>query len=181
MKRYTEISCHIVQRRTPLHVSATLGRPGPISVLVEGGADLEAGGNISGRTPLHEACACLRPEAVKRLLDLGASELAADADGRTPGALVGEFLTEEDRMTDPGVPGREESIRRLLDGAPKERRWRRRRPLLLLRWRHRVAPVHGNEQHAVRSGCGGAGSERSLTDALVDLPEGVVRNIVTYF
>lgn len=174
--------------RTPLHVAATLGRPEPISILAGGGADLEAGGSISGRTALHEACACLRPEAVKRLLELGASELAVDSDGRTPRELVGDFVTEEDRMIDPGVPGREESIVRLIDGAPKERLWRRRRPLLLLRWRH-AAPAHGSDVPPAATDAAGAGggavvvrdgSDHSLAEALVDLPEGVVRNLVKY-
>ncbi len=172
--------------RTPLHVAATLGRPEPISILVGGGADLEAGGSISRRTALHEACACLRPEAVRRLLELGASELTVDADDRTPRDLVGDFVTEEDRITDRGIPGREESIVRLLDAAPKERLWRRRRPLLLLRWRH-AAPAHGSELPPVAMDAAGggaaavrAGSDRSLAESLVGLPEGVARHVVKF-
>ena len=157
--------------RTPLHVAASLGRHSAVSTLVDAGADLEAATTISGRTALHEACACARLETVRQLLDRGASELAVDADERTPREMVGDRITAEERVMDPGLPDREERIRRLLDDAPKNRRWRRRRLLPLLRWRP-PPPSHD-------SGLDG-GPDRSLAGVLAGLEEGVVRIIVSY-
>lgn len=157
--------------RTPLHVAASLGHLSAVSTLVDGGADLEATTTISGRTALHEACATLRPEAVKQLLDRGANELALDTDERTPRELVGDRMTDEEIMMDPSLPEREERVRRLLDDAPKDRLWRRRRLLPLLRWR---PPPPSYD-----AGLDG-GPDRSLAGVLVGLEEGIVRIIVSY-
>lgn len=158
--------------RAPLHVAASLGHPSAVSTLVEGGADTEATTTISGRTALHEACASLRPETVKQLLDRGASEMAVDTDERTPRAMVGERVSDEERVVDPGCSEREERIHRLLDDAPKDRLWRRRRllPLLLRR-----QPPPAYDDSALDDGL-----DRPLAGVLAGLQEGIVRIIVSY-
>lgn len=166
--------------RTPLHVAASLGRESAVSTLVDGGADLEATTTISGRTALHEACATLRPEAVKQLLDRGANELAVDTDERTPREIVGDRITDEEIMIDPSLPEREERIRRLLDDAPKDRLWRRRRLLPLLRWRPPPPPYCDESELQKEEGGLGGDPDRSLAGVLAVLEEGVVRIIVSY-
>lgn len=159
--------------RAPLHVAASSGRPSAVSTLVGGGADLEATTTISGRTALHEACASLKPETVKQLLDRGANELAVDTDDRTPRAMVGERITDEERMIDPNFCEGEKSILRLLDDAPKNRVWRRRRLLPLLQSRHPPPAYDDSEPD-------GGSWDRSLADVLAGMQEGIVRIIVSY-
>lgn len=162
--------------RTPLHVAASTGSPAVISTLVEAGADIEARGSISNRTALHEACASLRADVVKRLLDLAADERAVDSDDLTPRAIVGDWIPEEERMINPRISEMEETIRRMLDGAPKERLWRRRRLLPLLQWRQAPPPFHTDSGAASAN----ADSSPSLAEFLAGLEEGVMRNIVLY-
>lgn len=162
--------------RTPLHIAASAGSPAVISTLVEGGAELEARGSISNRTALHEACASLRIDVVKRLLDLAADERIVDSDNLTARAMVGDWIPDEERMVNPRISEMEETIRRMLDGAPKQRLWRRRRLLPLLRWRQAFPPHHTEPGAATV----GADSSRSLSEFLTGLEEGVMRNMVSY-
>lgn len=159
--------------RTPLHLAASSGWHSAVSTLVEGGADLEATATINGRTALHEACAALRPETVKQLLNRGANELAVDTDDRTPRAMIGETVADEERMIDPDVSGKEERIRRLLDDAPKDRLWRRRRLMPLLRWQRHPPPACFDSEVD-------GSSHGSLADVLAGLEEGLMRLIVSY-
>ncbi|CAN0279843.1 unnamed protein product, partial [Laminaria digitata] len=120
--------------RTSLHDAACEGAEAAISVLVQAGAETGAKGSVCSHTPLHEACARLREGSVKRLLDLGADEGAVDDDGRTPGDMVGEWIG----LGEVAEPGADASIRGWLAAAPKNRTWRGRRLLVLIRWRKRT-------------------------------------------
>ncbi|CAN0135498.1 unnamed protein product, partial [Pylaiella littoralis] len=162
--------------RTPLHIAAFTGSPTVISTLVEGGADLEARGSISNRTALHEASASLRIDAVKRLLDLGADEREVDSDDLTASTMVGDWIPQEERTTNPRIPEMQDTIRRMLDDAPKQRLWRRRRLLPLLRWRQALPSYHTEPGGAIVD----SNSRPSLAEFLAGLEEGVVRNIVSY-
>ncbi|CAM9598019.1 unnamed protein product [Scytosiphon promiscuus] len=162
--------------RTPLHFAASVGTPAAISILVESGADLEARGSISNRTALHDACASLRAQNVKRLLDVGADERAVDSDDLTPMAVLGESVSDEEVMLDRSVAEAEESIRRYLDGAPKDRRWRRRRLLPLLQ---RRLPPPGFETGRIPAVVG-ADSDMWIVDRAAILEPGLMRNVVSY-
>lgn len=162
--------------RTPLHVAASVGTPASISMLVAGGADLEARGSISNRTALHDACANLRAQNVKRLLDLGADERVVDSDDRAPAAVVGERVTDEERALDPGIAEAEKCIRRFLEGAPKDRLWRRRRLLPLLQ---RRMPPPTLEAGLIASTVD-PGSDAWIFDRVAVLEPGIMRNVVSY-
>lgn len=160
--------------RTPLHDAACEGAEAAISVLVEAGAKTGARGSICSRTPLHEACARLREGSVKRLLDLGADESAVDGDGRTPGDMVGEWI----RSGEMAFPGAEEFVREVLAAAPRDRTWRRRRLLVLVRWRrHRcIEKEEGKEDGEETS----FGELQSLMAFAVGVQEGIFRMIMSY-
>ena len=66
---------------TPLHVAATIGRPGITRILVDRGADIEVRGP-HGVTPLMLA-ASHSPGCVKELLERGADVRARDSKGAT--------------------------------------------------------------------------------------------------
>lgn len=162
--------------RTPLHYAASVGTPAAISILVDGGADLEARGSISSRTALHDACSCLRAQNVKRLLDLGADERAVDTDDLTPMAVVGETVTDEERMLDRNVAEAEDSIRRFLDGAPMDRLWRRRRLLPLLQ---RRLPAPAFDTGLVPAAVG-VDSDMWILDRAAVMEPGLMRNVVSF-
>lgn len=168
--------------RTPLHAAAYGGTPDAISVLVNAGARIEARGRISSRTPLHEACARLRAASVKQLLDLGADECAVDSDGQTPGDIVGKGMHPAEVM-DPNI---EFFVCHLLDNALKDRRWRRRRFLVLLRWREAAHTllVEPSEQQAwldvKQVERKYLDSEETVVAFALGLEEGVFRSIVSY-
>ncbi|CAM9488206.1 unnamed protein product, partial [Hapterophycus canaliculatus] len=162
--------------RTPLHYAASVGTPAAISILVEGGADLEARGSISDRTALHDACTSLRAENVKRLLDLGADEHVVDSDGLTPLAVVGEGVAEEEGLLDSTIAEMEDRIRIFLEGAQKDRLWRRRRLLPLLR-RRRPPPAYDSRLVPATVG---TDSDMWILDRAAVLEPGIVRNIVSY-
>lgn len=163
--------------RTPLHAAAFGGTEATISALVSAGADIEAKGSIGRRTPLHEACARLRVESVKVLLNLGADESALDSDGRTPGDVVGEGLTPGGRLD----PGAEARVRCMLDGAPKDKTWRRRRLLVLLRWRQSQMLLTHQFESGVPSGVhNNFDGSLSVVAIATDFEEGLFRNVVRY-
>ena len=161
--------------RTSLHDAACEGAEAAISVLVEAGAKTGARGSICSRTPLHEACARLRRGSVRRLLDLGADERAADGDGRTPGDMVGEWI-HSGEVVEPGVDA---SIRGMLAAAPKDRTWRRRRLLFMARWRQRR--VEGETMgEGVCETEPRFGELHSTMAFAVGVQEGIFRTIVSY-
>ena len=161
--------------RSSLHDAACEGAEGAISVLVEAGSKTGARGSICGRTPLHEACARLRRGSVRRLLDLGADEGAADGDGRTPGDLVGKWVSREETVE----PGVDACIRGMLAAAPKDRTWRRRRVLLLARWRQQRMQGESTED-GVREAEPEFGELQSVVAFAVHVQEGIFRAIVCY-
>ncbi|CAM9426553.1 unnamed protein product [Ectocarpus sp. 6 AP-2014] len=163
--------------RTPLHVAASAGNAMVVSILVDGGAELEARGNISNRTPLHEACASLNAESVKRLLQHGADERAVDIDDLTPENMVCERMTEEQKAADPTIAPVGETICRMLADAPQDRLWRRRRLLPLLHWRQPPPAFDTGPGTAVTVD---AGSGQSIFELVVCEEEGIMRNIVSY-
>lgn len=153
--------------RTPLHAAACMGTPATISALVGLGADIEAKGSIGHFTPLHEACARARQENVSELLNLGADETATDMLDQTPCDVVGGSSSEG---LDPDISA---LIRSMLCDAPKERTWRRRRLLLLLRWRQPPL-MHYTDLGQVALG------KEPLGATVIGLEEGVFRNVVSY-
>lgn len=156
--------------RTPLHDAALEGTETSTRALVRAEADMEARGCISGQTPLHEACAAVRPDIVRLLLSLGANESAVDNDGYTPSGVVGECANGD------GNEIREEDIRGMLARAPAERRWLRRRMLLLLR---RRAPLPVLGMHGMDLSQVDMDLWLMVRDA-VDLEEGVFRDVVMF-
>jgi SH3/ankyrin repeat-containing protein len=69
---------------TPLTLSSTLPRPRNIMMaLISGGAFLDYR-NRQGRTAMHVAAICGNRDAIRTLLDLGASPNYKDAEGLTP-------------------------------------------------------------------------------------------------
>lgn len=188
--------------RTPLHAAAYGGAQAAVSVLVSAGAKTEARGSVSSRTPLHEACARLRADSVQQLLDLGADECAVDSDGRTPGDMAGEWVQPEEMI----APTMSVLVRRILDRAPKDRIWRRRRLLLLIRRgtltlkdQTEEDGLHQTEEDGLRQTGSGVLSDthfvegnvhqtapdvvewpRSVVAIVSAVEEGVFRNIVSY-
>lgn len=158
--------------RTPLHDAACEGAEAAISVLVEAGADTGARGSICSRTPLHEACARLRGGSVKRLLDLGADERAVDGDERTPGDIVGEWVHAGD-----AGPGAEGLVREVLAAAPRDRTWRRRRLLVLVRWRRQRCVEEDAKEGREEPGFVEVQSPMALA---VGVQEGIFRIIMSY-
>ena len=71
--------------RTPLHVAAYMGVPGPraVKTLIDAGADVNARDGV-GATPLHEAACFGARETVQTLIDAGADVRAQDVQGRVP-------------------------------------------------------------------------------------------------
>lgn len=71
-----------VNRRTPLHWAAVMGRSHVIAALLKSGADVNAKDSL-GRTPLHWATRHNYERAVKELLENGADPRLIDHDGLT--------------------------------------------------------------------------------------------------
>lgn len=121
--------------QTFLHRAAELSSGRVILALLQGGADVTDTIDGIGSTPLHLACQYCNvgvEEAVDLLLRWGASETAADANGQTPGELLGQFRGHDDD----GCSADElERSRVLLARAPVDRAWRRRCWLVILRAR----------------------------------------------
>lgn len=128
---------------TPLHKAARIGAQNAVRALIQAGASIEARASITGRTPLHEACSYMRPETVDLLLRMGADENARDNDGRNPVDVTGQWLADGESAPE------QEQIRVMMERAPADRIWRRRRWLVLLRWRLPLIDVAEEEQAGV--------------------------------
>ncbi len=104
------------------------------------GALLDAGANVNavtmgGRTALMRACSCVNVVAVRTLLCLGnADETLRSADGKKAIDVIGVAAFSQDAVD---AVDRQE-IRTLLLRAPTERMWRRRLPVLALRYGQEV-------------------------------------------
>lgn len=88
-----------INRRTPLHWAAVMGRTYVITSLIDKGADVNAK-DSHGRTPLHWAARHNYEAAVKELLANNADPRLTDHDGLTPlafgvlGGLIGGACVE---------------------------------------------------------------------------------------
>ena len=118
---------------TPLHLASGVApfRSENIRILVEAGADVNAK-KRSGRTPLHSASSRLNVGAVKALLWHGADETVADRQGQTPMDVVGTRL-EGSIWGHVDVQQCVNNVKSLLEGAPGERAWRRRKAVVMCR------------------------------------------------
>ena len=124
---------------TPLHYACGVSSFSSynIKALVDAGADVNARRN-NGRTPLHSATSRLRVESVRALLWYGADEtIVAGIRRRTPMDVVGERVES--------YVGDLETTRELLRRAPMDRRWRRRKCIVMCRTRCTSEDAEGNE------------------------------------
>lgn len=173
----SEVTARDDAGRTPLHLAAYAGHADSISALVEAGAVTDARGHITSRTPLHEACARLRVDSVRRLLELGASESVVDGSDETPGDLAEELASLESENSATAV-----LILQMLENAPQNRMWQRRRLLLLLRSRLTMEKGHagGVGEPVGQSEADRDGPDQSVVYTLVNLEEDLFRNIMYY-
>lgn len=191
---------------SPLHHANEYACPGVTSLLLEAGANIE-GKTIGGVTPLasasfkgnlqsmrillqHNANVNTRSgkgatplhmtvdkpncseAAVDLLLRSGADETIKDEDGHTPVDVLGN----NSRL----VPDVGERIRHLLKNAPRDRKWRRRGWLVMLRARMLKAreAVLTQKSNKIKSGCG-SGNEENLVVKLAE-EEDVFRVVVAF-
>lgn len=80
-------------RVTPLHSAASGAHPGIVRLLLEHGADPNAGQD-GGFTPLHSAAANDDRETVEALLEAGADPALANDEGKTPADLAGDGVRD---------------------------------------------------------------------------------------
>jgi ankyrin repeat protein len=74
---------------TPLHSASSGAHPGIVRLLLQHGADPNAGQD-GGFTPLHSAAANDDRESVAALLEAGADPARANDEGKTPADLAGD-------------------------------------------------------------------------------------------
>jgi ankyrin repeat protein len=145
-------------------------------VLLQHGApvNIDLGG---GQTPLHEQVResnCLQA-VVDLLLRWGADETMLNEDGQTSA----DVLANNSEL----APAVAERVRQLLDNAPKDRAWRRRGWLVMLRARTLKAgkAVVIPEPKQSRGGGGSEGQEARLVDLIIRLEEeGVFRQVMAF-
>lgn len=115
---------------TPLHLasSAIPFSSENIRRLVDAGADVNAK-KRSGRTPLHSSSSRLNVEAVRALLWHGADETISGRAGETPMDVMGTRIDGVMNMD------RLRAVKSLLEGAPGDRKWRRRKCIVMGRVR----------------------------------------------
>eukprot|EP00752_Nemacystus_decipiens_P006179 g5576.t1 len=146
--------------------AAVNGDDETLRLLLRRGADVEKT-DIHGRTPLHWVCATCSPKAVKAtdlLLRAGADETTKSLDGR----IAKDFLVV-DAGDEPGEEGALEhhsqspkrsqevvdAVRCLLVSAPKDRLWRRRCVLVMLRARTKTVVTPAYADRATEGNDGG--------------------------
>lgn len=119
---------------TPLMTASQGGFPEIIRAFLRHGADVNATGD-GGCTPLHMVCLLKIEgvyEAVDALLRSGADETALSDDGQTPESEMDNGIVGmENEATDDEI----NRTRLLLSRAPRDRAWRRRGWLAVLRAR----------------------------------------------
>lgn len=129
------------------------------------GGNLSARTSLKGSSPLHIAAGHVEARAVQELLlRWGADETALDARGQTPSDVAGHLKYVFDR----GHRHEEEVevIRTMLNTAPADRNWTRRRVMMMIvsREKSRISRERGRlESGAKKRGAqGGDGSVSSL-------------------
>ncbi|CAM9480758.1 unnamed protein product [Scytosiphon promiscuus] len=123
---------------TALHFAALRGDPATIEALVVRGGDLSARTNKGHKSPLHIAAGHAQTLAVRELVfRWGADETQLDGRGRSASDIAGALTNVFDR----GHRHAEEveRIQVMLANAPAERRWNRRRAVVMV-----VSRLRGN-------------------------------------
>ncbi|CAM9321672.1 unnamed protein product [Ectocarpus sp. 4 AP-2014] len=116
---------------TALHFAAHGGDPATIEALVTRGAELSARTTLKGKSPLHIAAGHAQTRAVQELvLRWGADETQLDGRGRSASDIVGVLKNVFDRGD--GHAEEVERIKVMLANAPADRRWNRRRDVVML-------------------------------------------------
>lgn len=113
------------------HFAAHGGNVEAIEALVLRGGDLNARTSLKGSSPLHIAAGHAKTRAVQELLlRWGADETALDARGQTALDVAGQLKYVFDR----GHKHEEqvELVRHMLANAPADKRWIRRRVVMVL-------------------------------------------------
>ena len=155
---------------TPLHGAARHHSCTAILALLQNKAAVNAKVETTGDTPLHRACSRQHwgvDGAVDLLLRWGADETAPNALGRTPADVLGSPRGAEN----PNIsPDQVERARLLLARAPRDRVWRRRGWLLVLR--SRAARETASHHTDGRGSDGGTTGSGGFTCAGVDQEEG---------
>ena len=190
---------------SPLHVACGFDRLGfkvsrceVIKALLGHGACLDSC-DESGNTPLHYASEKRFVTAVDLLLRAGADESSVNNDGETPADQVKRKHSRRSRYAELWGP-----VLRLLDGAPADRKWRRRGLLVLCRAfpdrarpatdRTRAQPPRAAKRRAPFGSCGGGGgasgelaaatSENAFSRVMARLirleEEGIFRKVVSF-
>lgn len=162
---------------TPLASAAFRGDLQSMRILLQNNAEVNSRSGC-GATPLHMAlnkynCS---EAAVSLLLRSGADETMKDDDGHT----AMDVLRTNSRLQ----PAVKERIRQLLDNAPKDKKWRRRGWLVMLRARglREAETLNVSKTKNNRNGSGSGREEVvCMVDFLVQLnEEGVFRGIVAF-
>lgn len=118
------------------HFAAHVGDVEAIEALVVRGGNLSARAGLKGETPLHIAAGYADSRAVKELIQRWeADETALDARGQSAHDIAGHLIYNFDR----GHRHEEEVqlIRTILENAPAEKKWMRRRAGVMLVTRER--------------------------------------------
>ncbi|CAM9456085.1 unnamed protein product, partial [Hapterophycus canaliculatus] len=115
----------------PQHFAALRGDPATIEALVTRGGDLSARTNKGHKSPLHIAAGHAQTLAVRELvLRWGADETQLDGRGRSASDIAGALTNVFDRRHRHAEEV--ERIRVMLANAPAERRWNRRRAVVIV-------------------------------------------------
>ena len=136
------------------HFAAHRGDPATLEVLVAGGGNVSARTALKRSTPLHIAAGHAEERAVQELLlRWGANEELLDGGGRSPSDVAGALKNVFDR----GHRHAEqvERVKAMLANAPRDRRWIRRRAVVMLVFRLRREI--GRERYSIGGGGGGGG------------------------
>ncbi len=142
------------------HFAAHRGDSATLEVLVTGGGDVSARTALKGKSPLHVAAGHAETQAVQELLlRWGADEKQLDGGGRSPSDVAGALKNVFDRGHRHAE--RVERIKAMLASAPRDRRWIRRRAVVMLV--SRLRQEIGRERQV-----GGSGSAKKRGG----LPEG---------
>lgn len=163
---------HDPRSRAPQHFAAHGGDPATIEALVTRGADLSARTTLKGKSPLHIAAGHAQTRAVQELvLRWGADETQLDGRGRSASDIVGVLKNVFDRGA--GHAEEVERIKVMLANAPADRRWNRRRDVVMLvsRLRGKIArerSLQETSSNAVKKRGSGVDGTEAAAAAVLD-------------